>query len=143
MSKEIIEYAMKPDAISVTSILKNHVCAYTQKTKQDYLNEEYIVAEWEKIEKLIEKNENEQLLTSWESIKEEDYYRALEELPPLKWENVENASFFMCKEAYSSNIHAVYCEYNCRFYATMRRTTTSYSEMLKEIKSMIESGKLD
>ena len=138
----LIEYVMKPSELCLSAILVNGFSDGSKRPREDYLKEGYIIGSSDYIMGLLKKNQDEAFLTPWRKIDKKRYYQCYEELPPLKLESSEEATFFRSSEAFSGDIHSVYCEYNGKYYSTARRLSTPYCEMLQEIKAQITEGTL-
>lgn len=104
-----------------------------KKTKQDFLDEGYLVLPYDDGSKLISHNEDIKYLKEWSEITESKWWDALEMLPPMKHSHIDGHEFFFCSEAYTSNIHSCYCAVGDKYYTAMRRTTTSYEVMVDEL----------
>lgn len=128
------EYVLKnKKATTLASILVDGI-SYLGKTKEYYLDKGYMVLPQEEGSKILYENDEALYIEEWKEISESNYWRALEELPPLKQRTVQKVSFFFCSEAYTSNIHSCYCNVGEKYYAAMRRTSTTYENMLIELK---------
>ncbi len=72
-------------------------------------------------------------IKEWKEITEQDYWEALEVLPPIFWRSGGGAESFFISEAMTSNIHSCCIKINDKFYTAMRRTTLSHDELLKDL----------
>lgn len=128
------EYVLKSrSSTTLASILVDGI-SYLGKTKEYYLDKGYIVVPQEEGSNILYENDEALYIKEWKEISESSYWRALEELPPLKQRTIEKVCFFFCSEAYTSNIHSCYCSIGEKYYTAMRRTTTTYEDMLIELK---------
>lgn len=120
-------------ATTLASILIDGI-SYLGKTKEYYIDKGCIVVSQEEGKKILNKNEENLFIKEWKETSESNYWRALEELPPIRQRTKEKVSFFFSGEAYTSNIHSCYCNIGDKYYTTMRRLTTTYEDMLIELK---------
>lgn len=73
----------------------------------------------------------------WTEITENQWFEALGELPPMRHRSIREYIFFFCSEAHTSNIHSCYCCVDGKYFSAKRRLTTSYGEMIEEIKGKL------
>ena len=80
--------------------------------------------------------EDEKYIKQFVEISEDEYMEMLECLPPQKWQTVEGVNIFRMMEYMTGNITAHYVKYNGKFFCANRRTSTAYSEIVREIKAI-------
>ena len=121
-------------ATHFTSVLKDGKSPYSGKTREEYIAEGYIAVSLDEAMKIVDENEEKLYIKPWTEITESRWWQSLEELPPVRYQSVDGIEFFFCSEAYSGNIHTCYCNINDKYYSAMRRLTTSYANMIVELK---------
>lgn len=123
------------EAINAVDFIRNDVAIFSKKPKQHFIDKGYIVMPYDDGMELLSKNEDEKFISkSWIEITDDQWYEALEVLPPMKWSNVSGFEFFFCSEALTSNIHACYCSVDDKYFTATKRTTTSYKSMIDELR---------
>ena len=115
------------------AILINGKDSYTGKTKDDFIKEGYTVLPENEFDELVEENERNQC-NDWKEITEEEYERALNVLPPMKW---YNGGFFV-SECYSGSLYGFYQELNGKYYTSLQSVYTKREEILENLKKFIE-----
>lgn len=131
------EYVLETkQSTTIKAILVDGISVYSKKTKDEFIQEGCLVFNKNEAFDLIYTNENTQYIKEWEEITESKWWEALEMLPPLRHLSLEGHTFFFCCEAYTGNIHSCYCSTRGKYFKAMRRLTTSYEEMIKEIKGL-------
>jgi hypothetical protein len=73
-------------------------------------------------------------------ISEKDFIKALECLPPEKWETVADVNIFRMCEYLTSNITAHYASYQGRYFTANRRTSKSYADISTQVKTSFVAG---
>lgn len=112
---------------------------YGGKHKSEFLKEGCIVITWDELNPLIKEVENAKYLNSdFEEITEEQFNDALEVLPPQKWVRHQYGSIFRMSEYMTSNITAHYVNHRNKFFYALRRSTTSYDDILNEVNLLIK-----
>jgi hypothetical protein len=128
------EYVLEDrSATTLVSILVDGI-SYLGKTKKYYEDKGYVVVAEKEGSEILHDNDEALYIKDWKEISESSYWRALEELPPLRHRSVQKIEFFFCSEAYANNIHSCYCNIGKKYYTANRRVTTSYEDMLIELK---------
>lgn len=107
-------------------------------TVEEYLakNPDYVLMSWDEFLPMLNTMQDEAYLKPFKEITEEQYYESLECLPPQKWETVDGVNIFRMSEYLTGNITDHLVSYNGKYYSANRRTSTPYSEIAKEIKSL-------
>jgi len=137
--KEILEpvknvkWVMKKDNVWLETIISNT----TGENIEHYEELDFLVLNINEALELLSINEAKKYINEWVEINEDYYYEMLEILPPLKWRSEQESSFFFISEATASNIHALYCSYNDKYYTANRRLSVKYSDMLDEVKGLL------
>lgn len=127
---------MKEGSLFLETVLVNDEPSLQGFTEEQYIEKGFLVLPIEDAEKQLQRNQETAFIDTWEEITEDEYFVALEVLPPKRYESIEDATFFMHSEATISIIHRVFCCYKGRYFSANRKTTTSYKNMLKAIKEM-------
>lgn len=140
MSKNEMIVMSNKSSTTVKAVLYNGVSPYSAKTKDDYVNEGCLVLESSEALALIEANEEIEYVKPWTEITESYWFDLYECLPPYRSMTIEDHHFFFVSEAYTGNIHTCCVCHKDRYYKSMRRLTTTYEDMIGELKSDIEKG---
>ena len=108
----------------IQTTIKDGVCAYSKTPVKEYLEAkgpEYIFCKWEEALRLIEKAEKEAFDKPMVEITKEEYWEALECLPPLMWTKCGNGDeFFFMSEFYSGNYTALFMKKGEKYYTAIR-----------------------
>jgi hypothetical protein len=72
----------------------------------------------------------------WIEIDKDAWYYALEVLPPVKWQTVNEVNLFRMSERQIADITAHYATYNGRYFMAYRRTSHKYADLANEIKTI-------
>lgn len=78
--------------------------------------------------------------TKPERVTEDDFYDALECLPPMNWRGRGYTESFMIPEAYMDDIHSCYVRIGEGYYTLRTTASTSHDELVKQVR---EHFKLD
>ena len=131
----MLEYVIDPnkefDGYSY-HILSDGVNPYTGETKEQYIEQGFIVMDFEEFYKRLEAY-HESLCGDWQEITEEQYEDALNCLPPMKW---FNGGFFM-SEAYTGSIYSFYQEWNGKYYTCLENVYKKRDEIIKSLTDWI------
>lgn len=65
----------------------------------------------------------------WVEITEEQWWDALECLPPMRWTRNGDKEFFFISEAYTQDIHSCYVRVGTRYYTARRSIRTPDDEL--------------
>lgn len=104
---------------------------YLEKNSQ---NESDILT-WQQLEKLMDKHEALLKIKSFTEINENDFYNALECLPPKKWNKFKNGQFFFLGECSYSNIYAFFVQYKDKFYSKNLPINMSTEDLILNIEN--------
>jgi hypothetical protein len=87
---------------------------------------------WEQFGPLAEAWEDAHICRPPERITEERYWHALEEMPPYQWRGDRStcSSSFLCLEATTGNIHAIYCRIGEEYWEMVGRDTLTHAEIV-------------
>jgi len=69
----------------------------------------------------------------WREITEDEWWGALEVLPPEKWQNVRGVEIFRMCEYLSGNITAHYAKLRGKFFARNCSTSEKYEDLAKQV----------
>lgn len=140
------EYLVKlPFRGSVETAFENSRCRFTGLSPEEYIKEhDYLASEVQlvspaeyatKFEQPFLKN----LQGEWEEIKEEDYYRWLECVPPKKYSSIGDASIFFVGECYTHTIYRACIELNCKFYSALRDIHIPQADLIDELINKLKT----
>ena len=67
---------------------------------------------------------------------EDEYYNALECLPPKRWTRLKNGEFFFMGECYTANLYSCYVSKGGKYYTALRSINTDSEDLinLKPVK---------
>lgn len=132
------KFAVKPDDVTVYSILIDGKDSYTGYTEADYISRGYLVLSYGEFHEMEEEREN-LMCGKWLEITEDDYERALNMFPPLKW---YDGGFFN-PEMLISNVTDFYQELNGKYYTSLQRTSSDRAFLLQSLELSIEFGAIE
>lgn len=116
----------------VETVLYDGVCPYTKKTAEEHKAEGFdILTEAEYIE--LFKNYERGLCSDWKEVTEEQYWDALEVLPPKKW---HDGGFYM-GECYTGTLYSFYQKWHGKYYTSLQSIYTPRNEILDNLKKFI------
>lgn len=127
----------------ITSLNNEGKSFYTGKTlaemQLDYENELITITD-EELDLYLENYYN-SLQDNWKEISEDDYYDALECLPPMNWRTiVPGVNVFCISEAFTSHLHSHYLKLTnsegAKYYTAIRSRFITNDEILNQIKSL-------
>ena len=72
----------------------------------------------------------------WKEIDEDAWTYALEVLPPVKWQTVDEVNLFRMSEHQIADITAHYAAYNERYFMAYRRLPQEYTDLANKIKAI-------
>ena len=70
-------------------------------------------------------------------ITEEDYWEALEVLPPMKHSSYEDIGYFFIGEPTTYSLYGFYVKYNGKYYSALRDIHIRISDLYKQFKAQI------
>lgn len=82
---------------------------------------------------LMEEAQKAKYCSDWQEITEEDWYDALEVLPPEKWETVRGVNLFRMCEYLTGNITAHYAKLRGKFFTRNCPTSETYEELAEQV----------
>ena len=82
---------------------------------------------------LMEEAQKAKYCGDWQEITEEDWYEALEVLPPEKWETVRGVNFFRMCEYLTGNITAHYAKLRGKYFTRNCSTSETYEELAEQV----------
>lgn len=111
--------------------------------QEKYREQGYIVDTVENVMALILEVENKKWLSDpWKEITATFYEDKLCELPPAKWETVDNVTIFRCcEDLVWCSIAAHYAKYKGKHYWRYLRYPVDYTEVAKEVKEAYNASK--
>lgn len=65
-----------------------------------------------------------------------------EQLPPMKYKSIEDATLFMCSEAETGSLHGCYAHVDRKYYTAVKDKFDNYDVFLTEIREQASSGTL-
>jgi len=143
MKKYVIEKDNFQGSI-VTSLNKEGRSYYTGKTieeMQQGYESELIAVNDEELDLVIKEYEN-SLQKEWQEISEEEYFDALECLPPMNWRTIEpGVNVFCISEGYYGSLHSHFLKLSnkegVKYYSALRCVyTTTNEQILEQIKNI-------
>ncbi len=89
------------------------------------------IASGEEIDVLLFAYENENVLTEFQEITEDQWWNWLECLPPTKWHHYKGLEIFFVSECYTSNIYrcCISCPDADKYYSALRRINETDEEL--------------
>lgn len=116
---------------------------FTTLTGQEYCDEknagrapdepEYEFLPWDEVMPMIEAAQDDEYLTGWTEITKEQWWDALEVLPPENWRTVAGVEIFRMCEYLTGNITGHYARLEDRHFVANLRNTTPYAEIAEQI----------
>jgi hypothetical protein len=82
---------------------------------------------------LMEEAQKSKYCGNWQEITEEDWYDALEVLPPEKWETVRGVNIFRMSEYLAGNITAHYAKLRGKYFTRNCSTSETYQELAEQV----------
>lgn len=115
---------------------------YTVEEYLDFLNDnrefgspDFIVADWDAVNNYMRAVQDNEIITPWSEITEDDYDEMLNVLPPEKWQTVDGVNIFRMCEYYTDNITQHYAALFGKYFTRKCRTTTPYAVLAAEVKA--------
>lgn len=127
----------------ITSLNEEGKSFYTGKTVEEMQPEykgELILLDDQELDIIIEEYEN-SLQKDWTEISEEEYFDALECLPPMNWRTiVPGVNIFCISEGYYGSLHSHFLKLSnlegTKYYSALRCIYTTNDQILNQIKSL-------
>ena len=82
---------------------------------------------------LMEEAQKAKYCSDWQEITEDDWYDALEVLPPEKWETVRGVNLFRISEYLTGNITAHYAKLRGKYFTRNCSTSETYEELAEQV----------
>ena len=101
---------------------------------------EPLVLTWEELYPIIEKWEQDHLITKWQEVTEEHFYDMFEVLPPMRMTRTKTGFFFFISEMTSGNISACYLKDGEKFYSATKRVSDPTGKIMVEFQQDIFGG---
>jgi hypothetical protein len=119
-----------------TAVNDKGLCIYTGKPVEPKGGQ--IVAGLEEIMPMIQEAEEVKYLRNggWCAETMEEWYNALECLPPEEWRMVDGVEIFRMSEYTAGDITVHHARYNGKCWQRLARTTTGYETLSAEIKNL-------
>lgn len=117
---------------SIQTVCENGKCVYYGKPEKWYLENGYQLYTEAGLDILFEERRKE-MSKDWVEVSEEDYYDALEVLPPLKWYD----GGFYISEATWADMHAFYIKYNGKYYSSCQSVFDKREDIVNKLKEYI------
>jgi len=112
--------------------------SYSGRSAEEFKQQGFIVLPEEEAFKIIKKNIEDKYLTAWEEITEDQYWDALETLPPLNFTKTAYGELFWFREFTALDITNVYiCIYSNtpRYFKAAKHFTKNHKEILEDLYS--------
>ena len=134
----------KPGERWLKTVIEGDKVYYSKMTVEEYkatLDPDVVIIPYDEAIQLIRK-ENDKMCGPWEPTSKRDYDEAFCCMPPENYQNLYGVEIFRCCEYMTDNItrHYVCVEKSRRgkYYSAYRRTSTSYLEIVKEVKALCQ-----
>ena len=118
------------------AVLYNGVDPYGHKDKDYYLSQGYDVLSDEEFDEYVQSVEK-SMCGHWSEITKEEYYDALDVLPPVDYKD----GGFYISETTTGSVHSFYQKINDKFYTCYQQIGTPRSEITDSLKKYISSHK--
>ena len=132
-------YVYKPGNTNIETKLLNGQSIYSDKTEEQYINAGFLILSWDQVAPLLDAAENKQYCSGpLHIITEQDFWYALECLPPEAWQTKEDLEMFRMSEYYTSNItaHYMHDKLTNTYYEARRRTPYTHKQAREEIAQL-------
>ena len=128
------EYIMKPDAVWIEDVLYDGKPAYGDRDKEDALLDGFLVLP--EVEGILRLSENQDNLYcgEWHRETKEEWWDALEVLPPMMWRQYDWIETFFISEAMTDNIHSCHVRLGDEYFTVNRRTTDDPNDWVEQIR---------
>ena len=133
---EVIEWLIKDvDSFKgfTDSYLVNGVNPFDGKTRDEYIEMGYSVLTTDEVSEL-EKRFKKSLIGHWTETTKDQYFYALDVLPPLKW---RNGGFFVSEADYST-LYPFYQEWLGKYYYSLQDITSKRDEIIDSLKEYLK-----
>lgn len=70
-------------------------------------------------------------------ITEEDWWEAFECLPPMRYTNFDDGSYFFVSECYTADLYAFYVKLDGKHYYGLRSKYKKHEELMQEINQLL------
>ena len=122
-----------------TSLTEDLKCLYSgmdlATLKQEYPNGE--IMDLDQACDMIEEALATTYSKPWIEISKEDWWDALECLPPLRWQKIQGVEFFQMSEMMHSHYTAHYARINGKYYTAVRSIHQGYIFLANQINEQI------
>ncbi len=134
---ELVAY--KPNATHIETTIINGKSAYSSSTVADYEATGFIIIPMDEAISRIDTALDNKMKTLSE-ITREEFWDALECLPPENWKTVDGLEMFRMSEYYTADITAHYICYKNKYYSANRRDSYTHAQALKDIHSITKEA---
>lgn len=105
--------------------------------KREAGSPEYQIMKMDDAMPLIEASQKAKYCKPWVEITKEEYWDALECLPPEKWETLNCIEFFRMSETLTGNITAHYAKTGTRYFTANRERQKDYAALWFEVNEAL------
>jgi len=116
--------------------------SYSGLTAEDYRKQGYIVLLEEEANKIVNQNQNKKFIEGWTEITEDEYWDALETLPPVGFVSKSYGELFWFREFLISDITNVYVCIKSpngnRFFRSAKRFTNDYRKIFDDLFNYLQ-----
>jgi len=122
-------------ATNLHTIMKNGHCIFSGKEKDDFVGARFLP-----VEDAVELAEQVAIFENclpWKEISEDEWWEALEVMPPEQWKHCGGIEFFRWMEYLTGRITSHYARSGHRYFTANRLAVRSYAEYAKEIREII------
>jgi hypothetical protein len=128
---EYVEYTSPCFEFPTPPTISEYLAILNKSREPD--SSEFIICDLEELKIFTSKIEAEKFIKPWVEITSNEWYEALNCLPPEKWLTVKGVNIFRMSEYYTGNITTHYARLGEKYFKAMRLSTHKYEDLAREV----------